>query len=163
MPSEKKKPEYEERKAIVTEFEGVKFSVITHEVEKSTEGEGTVDAIKMAIGLKGKRDVKNTVVASVVYDPRLPTNGPVTQEIWGEYIKNLVLKEGRIKNYIANTVTTVSGVTTNSTDVELRASFDVATTPPPYLWAERRTCPKCGEEVLYTSKTQYCESCGNKL
>jgi len=117
----------------------------------------------MAIGIKGKRDVKNTVIASVVSDPRLPTNSPVTQEVWEEYIKNLVLKEGKIKDHIADTVTTASGVQTLSSDVELRASFDVATTPPPNLWVERKICPKCGEEVLFTSKTKFCENCGNKI
>ena len=161
VASKKKKPDYEEIKAIVTDFEGVKFSVITQDIETSVEGEGKIDALKGAFGLRGKKDTKKIVQAFVVSDPRIPTEGPVTQEIWEKYIGNLVLNEGKIKEHIAETVTIASGVTTTSTDVELRASFDVATTPPPYLWQERKTCKNCGETIIVTDRSVYCDRCGN--
>jgi len=162
MSEAKKKPEYEEKKAIVTEFEGTKFAAIWSESEKGIEVAGNLDLLGK-FGLRGKKETKKVVQAVVVSDPRLPTDGPVPQKVWEDYIENLVKNQGRIKESIATAVTTISGSQVTSTDVDLRASFYVTTTPPPHLWAERKECPKCKNAITVPEGTNFCPICGQKI
>jgi len=103
MSSKDKK--YEEKKAIVTDYEGVKFVVILPDIETSTEAEGRL----LDISAKAKRDVKKEVQAIVVDDPRLPTRGPIPKEAWDDYWKDFIKNLPMYQEHIAGTLSIITG------------------------------------------------------
>ena len=120
-----KKAKYEEKRAIVTEFEGVRFAAILPVVETQTRVEGAL----ARLGIGGERRVKGKVIAIVVDDPRLPTDGPIPQSVWEEYWRNFIDQQPKYKLHIAETVTTACAVAVRIEDVEVGTNVTPASIP----------------------------------
>lgn len=161
--SNKEEKEYEERKAIVTKYKDVEFAVILPDTEKTSKIEGAVDVIKGKLGFGGQKGSKRTVQATVVSDPRLPTEGPVPQKAWEDYWSTFLEERSKMQDHIAKVVTHASGVQINSSDVDLRGTFTV-NQPTEKIWTIGvKECPQCGETNFMTSETQKCIKCGLEL
>ena len=153
----KKKPDYEEKKAIVTEFEGVKFALVLPDIEKLTEVEGSLG--KMGIG--GKREIKKSVIATVVDDPRLPTNGPVPHSVWVEYWRYFIEKRPLYQKHLAQTATAASGVMIKPDNVDLSGTIRMDSVP--ISWTQETKCPNCNIIIDVDQYTRYCPKCGYEL
>lgn len=156
-----KKPDYEEKKAIVTEFEGVKFAVILPEIEKSTEVGGVVEVLKGKLGVGGKRDVKKFVQATVVSDPRLPTHGPIPHSVWEEYWREFLRKMPTYQEYLARTATTAMGMVIKPNEIDLRGTIRPESVP--IQWTRFIECPNCHKKIEVNQDTKSCPICGYEL
>lgn len=116
-----KESKYEERKAIVTIFEGVRFGAVLPEVETTTKGKVSV----RDLGAGGEKAVKKAVQAFIVSDPRLPTGGPIPHSVWEDYWREFMKNLPRYVEHISTTVTNASGVVIKPSDVDLKATFTV--------------------------------------
>ncbi|GAG79384.1 unnamed protein product [marine sediment metagenome] len=107
------------KKAVITEFEHVKFAVILPEVETSKKAVASL--VKLSAG--GEQTTKKSVQALVIDDTRIPVEGPIPYSVWEKHWTNITDQSDRFKKHLAHVATIESGIDVDPEDIELWGTY----------------------------------------
>ena len=117
--NELNKEKYDRKKAVITEFEHVKFAVILPKVETSKKAV----ASPTKLSARGRQTTKKSVQALVVDDSRIPVEGPIPYSVWEKHWTNIIDQSDRFKKHLAHVATVESGIDVDPEDIELWGTY----------------------------------------